>query len=381
MKNTKIFLAVFAAGLMWSCDSSEPETGGDEKGAVQLAATFDSRSSTDQSAADLAAGCDISIYSSQGLIRQYHGVDQIKDPLWLATGEYTAVVTAGDSVSASWDARYYKGKAPFTITRDQLTPVAIDCKLANVIASVGYDAQVKDALNSYTMRIGHQRGWLEFVGDDQRQGYFMMPDGVTDLQWTLTATTFDGKPFSKSGVIRDVKPATEYRVNIKYTGTVTEIGGTFLDINVDAEVEEINHNESIDDIPTITLLDGDINSTVAVTEGEGRRLVVTAFAPAGLQSATLSGDFGLLGLDEGVTFNALTPDDDEVAALYSKGINLVNRQSADGASSLVVNFSEKLISLLPANKYSFTLEVTDRNGYKTSGTLSIEVTKPDDDQP
>lgn len=376
MKKFHLLITVVVAGAMWSCDSAEPMVDAQEQGAVMLGASFDSRSEFDLSPTELAATCNIYIVNSQGIIRQYKGVDQIIDPLWLASGEYQAIATAGDSVSASWDARYYKGVAPFTINTGEMTNVSVNCSLANVIASVGYDAQVKDALNNYTMRVGHARGWLEYEGDDQRQGFFMMPSGVTDLQWTLTATTFDGKPFTKTGVISGVKPATEYRVNIKYTGTVSPIGGAYLDINVDADVEVIDHNESIDDIPVVSLADGDINAPVNITKGEGKRLVLTTFAPAGLSEAKLSGDFDLLGLDEGVTFNLLALDENDKAALHSKGINVALSIAEDGAASLAVNFSQKLIGLLPANTYHFTLEVVDRNGYPAKGTLTIIVTDP-----
>ncbi len=375
MKKLQLLTPVAAACLLWGCASDEPVSTDNGQGLVQLAATFDSRSTADD---DLAATCDISIISDEGIIRQYHGVDELTEPLWLATGDYQAMATAGDSVSASWDKRYYKGLTPFKVTTGGVTNVNVNCTLANVIASVSYDAQVKDALNSYTMRIGHYRGWLEYEGVDARQGYFMMPGGVTDLQWTLTATTFDGRPFTKSGVIKGVKPATEYRVNIKYTGTVSPIGGTYLDINVDADVEVINHDESIEDIPTVGLVDGDINQPVQITRGEGKRLVLTAFAPAGMKEAKLSGDFDLLGLDEGLTFDALAPDADAVAALRSKGINIAVATADDGAASLAVNFSEKLVGLLPVNTYHFTLEVVDQNGFPAQGTLTITVIDPEE---
>ncbi len=376
MKNKHLLITAVVAWGMLSCDSAEPMVETQEQGAITLAATFDSRSDLDIDPDELATTCNISIISSRGILRQYHGVDQISEPLWLATGEYQAVATAGDSVSASWEARYYKGITPFTINTGEMTNVAINCSLANVIASVEYDAQVKDALNDCTIRIGHPRGWLEYVGDEQRQGFFMMPSDVKDLKWTLTATTFDGKPFTKSGVISDVKPATEYRVNIKYTGTVSPIGGACLDIDVDADVVVIGHDEGIDDIPVVTLVNADINEPVNITKGEGKRLVITAFAPAGLAEAKLTGDFGLLGLEENTLFNLLEPGENDEAALHSKGINVALTVADDGATSLAVNFSSKLIGLLPANTYRFTLDVVDRNGYPAKGTLVITVTDP-----
>ncbi len=367
-----------AAAALWSCDSDEPAGNEQSMGVVELSATFDQNlSRSDESTDGLAGTCDIAIMTAEGIIRQYQGIDNVPNPLWLATGSYSVEVTAGDSVPASWDAIYYRGNQSFAITRDKTANVSVECKKANVLASVEYDAHEKDALNSYTLRVGHHRGWLEFVGDDSRQGYFMMPRGTTDLEWTLTATTFDGKPFRKSGIIHQVKRAIEYRINIKYTGTVNPVGGAYMDIDVDASVEEINHQVEFAAEPEIMLVDGDITATQRIAKGIGRRLVVATTVPAGIESATMTSDFSLLGLTDLTSINIGQISDAEAAALYSKGINVARRTADDGSGQIVVNFSAKLISLLPKNNYSFGFEVVDKQQRTATAALNIEITDPD----
>lgn len=367
-----------AAAALWSCDSDEPAGDEQSMGVVELSATFDQNLGRSGESTDgLADACNIKIMTAEGIIRQYTGIDNVPNPLWLATGNYSVEVTAGDSVAASWDARYYRGNQSFAISRDKTTNVSVECKIANVVASVEYDEQVKDALNSYTLRVGHHRGWLEFVGDDTRKGYFMMPRGTTDLEWTLTATTFDGKPFSKSGIIRQVKRATEYRINIQYTGTVNPVGGAYMDIDVDASVEEINHNIEFAAEPEVMLVDGDITATQRIAKGTGRRLVVAATVPAGIERATMTSDFSLLGLDGLTSVNINHISDAESAALYSKGINVARRTADDGSEQIVVNFSAKLISLLPKNNYTFSFDVVDKQQRTATAALNIEITDSD----
>ena len=124
---------------------------------------------------------------------------------------------AGDSVSASFDAKYYKGRAPFTITSGT-TRVELPCRIANVVASVDYSENLDGVLSDYTLTVGHSRGSLEFVGQEQRKGYFMMPSGSKNLNWTLSGKLADGSVFTKDGTIENVQPATEY-VRSHFWGT------------------------------------------------------------------------------------------------------------------------------------------------------------------
>lgn len=148
-------------------------------------------------AKELSDSCEIYLFNDKGIIRKYKGIDNLPAEEWLKTGEYRVEAWSGDSVPASFDAIYYKGQQSFVINKGETTTVELTCGIANVVASVQYDAEVTDALKDYSIVVGHTRGSLTFNGDDTRKGYFMMPLNVSQLSWTLNATTFDGKPFTK----------------------------------------------------------------------------------------------------------------------------------------------------------------------------------------
>ena len=63
-------------------------------------------------------------------------------------------------------------------------------------------------------------------------GYYIMPNGETELDWTFTATTIDGIPHTQKGVIKDRKIATKYTLYFDYNELVTVDGGLYIDFKV-----------------------------------------------------------------------------------------------------------------------------------------------------
>ena len=73
-------------------------------------------SSEEQNA--LKESCLIQIFdSSNSLVRSYNGIGEVPNPLTLLVGEYNVVVTAGESATASFDKKFYKGEKAFKIGR------------------------------------------------------------------------------------------------------------------------------------------------------------------------------------------------------------------------------------------------------------------------
>lgn len=369
-----------ASLLLWSCSSSidDPTEGsGAGEGSVILSAAFLNENGTDADYADqLAQNCTIYIYNDQGRIRTYNGINQIPQTIWLMSGQYAVEAWTGDSVSASFTAKYYRGYKPFTVTTGEPSNVSLNCPLANVVVSVSYDSTVKDALNSYTLKVYHKRGALTFDGDDNRKGYFMMPNGVSDLAWTLTAETFDGKEFIKSGVINNVKSATEYKLHFNYSGTITPQGGATFDLSVDKTEIDVYHNLVINAAPTIALDGLDISSTLQYERGKSRRHPVTIVAPSGLSSVTMSSQqFKTLGFTAD-SYQLVNPADSTITALYSKGINIATQHDDNGSDAMVVNFSAKLCNLLPVGDYKIDFCADDKNGKSTQASLMIKIVEP-----
>ncbi len=379
MKNLifdKIILTAVTLAL-WGCSSSDDclPDGADGDGCVALSPLFQNETGSD-GGGDLADGCTIYISNPQGRIRTYNGVSQLPRQIWLMSGKYVAEAWAGDSVPASFSAKYYRGYQPFEIKKGETSVVNLSCPLANVVVSVSYDSGVKDALNSYRLTVGHKRGAIVFDGDDTRKGYFMMPNGVKDLDWTLTAETFDGKPFVKSGTINNVKRATEYKLRFNYSGAVTPQGGMTFDLTVDKTEVDVYHDIPINAAPSIALDGMDIASVQQYKRGESRRHPVTIVAPSGLKSVTMASEqFATLGFTSD-SYSLVNPSEATVSALYSKGINIATRHEADGSDAMVVNFSAKLCNLLPAGDYKIDFYAEDKLGKSSRASLMIKIMPP-----
>ena len=87
--------------------------------------------------ADLASNCKVLISKAdKGLLYKYEGVSSIPDRLMLSTGSYVAEGYAGDSVSASWDKKFYKGRREFQIQSGADTEVSLVCGIANVVTAI-----------------------------------------------------------------------------------------------------------------------------------------------------------------------------------------------------------------------------------------------------
>lgn len=371
-----ISLLIAATLALCGCSSSiecEPD-GGEGDGCVTLSAMF--RDETGSGGGDLADGCTIYISNPQGRIRSYNGVSQLPEQIWLMSGDYVAEAWAGDSLPASFSAKYYRGYRPFEVRKGETSVVDLTCPLANVVVSVSYDGEVKDALSSYRLKVCHKRGALVFEGDDTRKGYFMMPNGVKDLEWVLTAETFDGKQFVKSGTINNVKRATEYRLHFDYSGSVTPQGGMTFDLTVDKTEVDVYHEIAVNSAPVIGLDGMDIASVQQYERGKSRRHPVTIVAPSGLKSVTMtSGQFGALGLSSD-TYSLVNPSEATVTALYSKGINIAVRHEADGTDAMVVNFSAKLCNLFPVGEYKIDFYAEDAQGKSDRASLIIKIIAP-----
>lgn len=364
--------SILVGCLLVSCGNNGDEAivSGDGKLMMRAIMTTDEASSGDDTLAD---SCNIYLYNDYGIIRKYKGIESLPDELWLKSGVYRAEAWSGDSVPASFDAKYYKGTQSFSIITGETTMVELTCGIANAVVSVNYDTEVTDALNDYSIIVSNSRGSLKFEGDDTRKGYFMMPSGVTQLDWTLNATTFDGKPFSKKGVISNVKGGTEYCINIKYTGNLPEQGGAMVEIVVDETEINVNHNVPIASAPMISGVDFDLTQTLECDSGAvGRRAVVIA-SPIELYQVIMSCDSLVdLGFDA-LNYELLPITEDMSDYLLHKGINYLYRTYSDGSSNFVLNFSAKLCDALPRGDYPIVIEAIDKDGLKRVATFKLKI--------
>ena len=84
--------------------------------------------------------------------------DELPEALYLSAGSYTAHVTAGDSVPASFETVYYKEERPFHINSGEVTNLELTCGIANTVVAVKYDEALSSVFQTYKVTVSTADG-------------------------------------------------------------------------------------------------------------------------------------------------------------------------------------------------------------------------------
>lgn len=354
------------------------------EGTLRISATVKSDvkvASRARATEDLAGSCLIHIYNGKGLVRKYEGLDQVPaEGIKLVADNYVAEAWAGDSVSASFDDRWFKGREEFAVGHGQVTDVDLVCRIANVVAAVEYEQAALDMLQDCKVTVGHTRGSLDFVGQETRRGYFMMPNNVNDLTWTLEATQTNGETVTRTGTISGVKPATLYTLNIRFTpGSAGDLSGACLTIEVD-ESELLVEDEIVLTVPPVIIGHGfDLDKPLYGEAGKMERTSVYAAAVGQTTSLVIANDLlpQLLGIS-GNRVDLFNASADVCTQLENAGLDWNYKYDAESNTSQTkINFEQELLAKLPEGEHSITITATGAEDLSSSKTLTIVLTNAD----
>lgn len=377
------------AALSACSDTFRPDEEGDGEGRLMLKATVNSdvvvKTRAGQTNDELAKKTLIWISNAKGAIHKYNGIDEVPaGGIKLLSGHYVAEAWAGDSVSASWDQRYFKGREEFDISKGTATQVNINCKIANTLVSAEYSDKVKELLTDITLEVGHAKstgtrdGVLEFTQekiDQQAKGYFMTNSRSKDLVYTLRGTlASNGTAFEYSGTIADVARATEYHLIVKHNDQPEDpVGGAWITIEVDTTEVEVEETVEITSAPVISGINFDMTQPVSGLVGELPRRSIWIAAAADITSVLVESqafttipdlggnDFELLGMSERVK-----------GIVEGAGINFSLLKHEDtGFSEIKLNFEKQFLNSLPEGDYTINLTVTDANGRTARASLRV----------
>lgn len=385
MKINIIISAVALAVLATSCSNDDERFFSRELGRVTMAPEIKSdievigRSSATE--ADLDESLIFWISNSKGPVRKYKGKANLPAEDWLVAGHYVAEAWAGDSVSASFEDRWFKGSAEFDVRGGEVTPVNVPCKIANVLVDVDYAEGLTDYFSRYGVVVSHARGSLTFDGAEERTGYFMMPSTDKNLAWKFEATTNSGETITRQGVIENAKPATKYIVNIKFDPTGSETGGSFFDIVVDVTERVVYDDFVLELAPIVKGVGFDINEELLAKPGEvGRRSVIVGasgeLTKVELSMTGFSTLLGITGPSGGAfdEFNLIGLNQEFEQRLLAAGIQgLYNYDSESGVSSMKINFGDAFTNKLTDGIYVINISSLDSKGRETSTDFVIHV--------
>lgn len=392
-KNNLKVIVICLSGLSLSaCVSEEPI---DSENGAETLVKFNvdinnavTRTVDDSETSSLLNNCVLYISNSQGLLHKWQGIDNIPATgVYLKYGQYVAEAWAGDSISASFESKFYGGTTGFSISNNTIpTQVTVNCKIKNVVVSVDASQLPEFALNDLSINVASSSGQLEFFGEKlSRKGYFMRKYDKeskkydSELSYTVSGIDVNGYPFTKDGVISGVQPAHEYCITLE-VGEMDEgaFGGAVFNIKV---VEnEIEDDFIIHSAPQFKWGDGRrISSTLQPSSGENfseHTLYIGGYQDLKSLIFSINND------ESGDLLNAIGGNDnidliymhsDVKEALIQKGIEITQFKVED-INTYAIKFKPEWFNNLTTstdNPYSLKITAVDKRNLSNSMEMKI----------
>ncbi len=323
--------------------------------------------------------CVVYIENEKGLIRKYKGLDNIPvGGIKLRTGSYVAEAWSGDSVSASFSSKFYRGYQKFDM-QEGANSLTLKCNIANVIVSVD-PASLGVNLTDLKVTYWHSRGELVFDKDNiaDAKGYFMMPNADKNLNYKIEGKKSSGEAYEKTGVIENVQRAHEYVLTISEEDAPVTEGGALIRITI-ADIPVIEEEVEIFTAPAIQGVGYDIEGQVVSKDRNFKDTQVYIRGYFGLGSVLMNVSDNFTDLASGLNLT----EGSTQTELSAKGIKVERRQSTDAASTLeggevlvdelYVTFTKAFLDALPESdtEYKITFEATDGRHNVSQGSLRI----------
>lgn len=418
-----ISAVVMAVGLsLSSCVSENPFEKADGDGILRITPTFkgDVTVSTREGAVYDQATLEnnLVVYVERkgtdgGLVRKFIGKSQIPSSISLKEGDYVVEAWTGDSVSASWDKKFYRAYED-NVKIEAGTPnqLTLKCNIANVLVSVmpeSLDAGVTDLKVSFWhSRKGIDNEYVLEFGqteiENQAKGYFMMPtvnhttgEKEKVINYLITGKADDGSEFTKEGTLDNVSSAHEYRLKIVAdAASVGQQGGALVRLEI-VDVPLIEATVDVFPAPVYEAYYAgeafDISNQIDLTSGTNT-LDVTTVAYGGVKgftltfsenfNATLSQQFGTLS---GIYNVSLINDEDArtkfagMGLVYDRKTKEDNIAGTDGekiqVDEVYLTFSPDFLAALPESETEYEITIDANDGRYNSSSAKIRFANSD----
>lgn len=378
MKKIKSFISVLCCIIftLSSCknDVVLSETEGSLKLSVGVSDKVEvvSRTLSGEDQSILEQNCKIRIYNEKALVRKYQGLENVPSEIALLSGDYSVRVTAGDSVAASFEKRFFEGKKDFSIVKGEISTVEVNCGIANTVIAITWDESLKEVFDGdCQVTITSATGELVYSSaNPEAKGYFSLPENNRKLTCKFKATTLTGEPYEKSMELSDLKASTLYNLKYSYTAVSQDpTGGASIQIKVDeTSLEEEEHVIVIKQRPVIVCKDGE--ETVYNLE-QPVYLEINAQQDFYFQVSTSSSLSSLIIRNERFTEWGCIANQFDMLKLEGNEENMKNFGISVTDSKVSLNgdvwtflFTKELIAKMTASEGSVTttIEATDANG-------------------
>lgn len=380
---TRSAVALAVAALLPSCAMEAPfADGGDGTLSISTEIKGDvvkkTRAIDSDEMAALRENFVIWICNSKGVVKRFKGVDNIPESFSLKVGSYVADAWAGDSVSASFDKKFYRAVQDFEISKGS-NALSLVCRIANVLVSVD-PSSLNAGLQDMRITFSNSRGELLFTADNigVDKGYFMMPNSAeTDILYKIEGKAADGSAYVKEGAIANVQRAHEYCMTVTADERPITEGGALIRISI-ADIPVIEDDIEVFPAPAPRGVGFDIAGQVVSTDRSFTDTKVYLCGYYGLASVTMdfSGNFTGMTGGQNILSNSVMTE------LAAKGIRVERQESYDAADveggqvkvdEVYVTFSKEFLDALPASSDEFVVsfEATDARSRVGRGSLRI----------
>lgn len=370
-----IQLCIFIVALV----SCKEDTGiADAEGVLKLSVGVSdkvevvSRSLAEEEQNVLGENCKIRIYSGETLVQKYQGIDNLPAEIALANGNYSVRVTAGDSVAASFEQRFFEGIKEFAIAKGETSTVEVNCGIANTVVAIAWDQSLQEAFKGdCQVTITSATGELVYSSANaDAKGYFSLPEDNRKLTCKFSATTLGGEEYVRTTELSDVKDATLYNLTYSYSSVEQgPTGGAALQIQIDeTPLIEEEHVITIKQRPVITCKDGeettyDIEQPMYLELNAQKDFYVQVATSSTLNSLMIQNEnFKQWGFIVN-QFDMLSLEGQE-EALKQFGISVYEKKQTLAGDVWTILFAKKLVAQMTGTEgsVSTTIEAVDAAG-------------------
>lgn len=371
------YIMLFASALLSLVSCKEDTTGfAESEGSLKLSVGMSdkvevvSRGLADEEQTVLEQNCKIRIYNGETLVQKYQGLENLPAEIALVNGEYSVRVTAGDSVAASFDQRFFEGVKDFTITKGETSTVEVNCGIANTVVAIVWDESLKEVFDGdCQVTVTSSTGELVYSSaNTEAKGYFSLPEDNRKLTCKFSGRKLDGELYEKSTELTDLKPSTLYNLTYSYTAMEQKpTGGAVLQIQIDeTPLAEEEHVITFKQRPVITCQDAedevyDLEQPVYLELNTQKDFYIQVATSSPLKTLMIQNENFVKWGAQVNQFDALHLDGQE-ETLKSFGISVSGETSLSG-DVWVVTFSKELVAKMTESEASVstTIEAIDSN--------------------
>lgn len=370
-----IFLLVGTILSLVSCkeDTGIAETEGILKLSVGVSDKVEvvSRSLAEEEQSVLEKNCKVRIYSGETLVQKYQGIENLPAEIALANGTYSVRVTAGDSVAASFEQRFFEGIKEFAIAKGETSTVEVNCGIANTVVAIAWDQSLQQVFkDDCQVTITSATGELVYSSANADvKGYFSLPEDNRKLTCKFSATTLGGEEYVRTTELSDVKDATLYNLTYSYSSVEQgPTGGAALQIQIDeTPLVEEEHVITIKQRPVITCKDGeetayDLDQPMYLELEAQKDFYVRVATSSTLKSLIIHNEhFQEWGFWNQFDMLYLEGQDEK---LKEFGISVSDKKQTLSGDVWTIQFAKELIAKMTANEgsVSTTIEAVDDEG-------------------